>query len=174
MISKVKEFLGNYRPKNVTGGAAVYPLMVLFLLNTVDELDSQAFNILGPNIRDHFGLNLAGILGLISIVGIADLLLGLPVGYFADRWNRTRMAGAGAATWGAFTLLTGFAPTIGILALARAGSGLGKTVNSPTHNSLLSDYYPVSVRPNVYGFHRIANSIGQSIGPIAAGLLAAA
>ena len=44
----------------------------------------------------------------------------------------------------------------------------------PTHNSLLSDYYSVERRPAVFGFHRAANVVGQFIGPLLAGALAAA
>ena len=58
------------------------------------------------------------------------------------------------------------------LGIARAGSGLGRAVNEPVHNSLLSDYYDIPVRPRVYGVHRYANAAGQFIGPIVGGVMA--
>jgi len=155
-----------------TGGASFYPLLVLFGLNMVDELDRSAFGVLTPEIRDHFGLDVSGILTVISLSLIAALLLGLPIGFYADRAKRMPIAVAGAAMWGIFSVLTGLAANLWMLGIARAGSGLGRAVNEPVHNSLLADYYDIPVRPRVYAVHRYANAAGQFIGPLAAGLIA--
>jgi branched-chain amino acid transport system ATP-binding protein len=69
-------------------------------------------------------------------------------------------------------VLTGLAPVVWVLAVARAGSGLGRAVNDPTHNSLLADYYDIPTRPRVYAIHRYANAAGQFIGPLVAGTVA--
>jgi branched-chain amino acid transport system ATP-binding protein len=74
--------------------------------------------------------------------------------------------------WGTFSVATGLAPSAGLLAVARAGAGLGRSATTPTHFSLLADYYPVEIRPKVYGVHRAANSVGQFLGPLLAGVLA--
>ncbi|NCZ69133.1 MAG: hypothetical protein EBY80_02915 [Actinobacteria bacterium] len=50
--------------RGICGGEAVYPLMILFALNAVDELDRAAFGVLLPEIRDHFDLDLSTTLGL--------------------------------------------------------------------------------------------------------------
>ena len=47
----------------VCGGQSAYPLVVLFGLNAVDELDRTAFGILLPNIRDEFNLDNTAVLG---------------------------------------------------------------------------------------------------------------
>ncbi|MGH9042510.1 MAG: MFS transporter [Acidimicrobiia bacterium] len=157
---------------SLTGGAPLYPLVVLFGLNAVDELDRAALNVLTPEIRDHFGLSLSGVLALVALVEVGAILLGLPLAFWADRRSRVRIATAGATLWGGFSLLTGLAPSLLVLAVARAGAGMGRAVNTPTHFSLLADYYPTSVRPKVYGVHRSANSTGQILGPVIAGVLA--
>ncbi len=53
-----------------------------------------------------------------------------------------------------------------------AGSGIGKAVVDPTHNSLIADYYDIPSRPRVYSFHRAANAVGAIIGPLSAGIIA--
>ena len=58
--------------------------------------------------------------------------------------------------------------------IARAGSQLGEGANAPTHNSLLSDYYPFEARNNAFSFQRSALAFGALIGPLIAGPLAAA
>jgi branched-chain amino acid transport system ATP-binding protein len=156
----------------IAEGAPLFPLVVLFGLNTVDELDDAAFNVLTPEIRRSFGLHVSGVLTLVALIEIVIIVLGLPLAYWADRRSRVRMAAAGATLWGGFSLVTGLAPSIGVLAVARAGAGAGRAVVTPTHFSLLADYYPVDVRPKVFGTHRAANSVGQFAGPIMAGALA--
>jgi branched-chain amino acid transport system ATP-binding protein len=144
---------------------------VLFGLNAVDELDRTAFNVLTPEIRRSFSLDISGVLGMVALIEVVAILLGLPLAYWADRRSRVRIATAGASLWGTFSVLTGLSPTVWLLAASRAGAGMGRAVVTPTHFSLLADYYPVDIRPKVYGTHRAANSVGQFVGPILAGLL---
>ena len=159
---------------SITGGAPIYPLIVLFGLNAVDELDRTAFGILVPEIRDEFGLDLQGVLTLIAFVSLCALSLQVPIAMLADKYDRVRIAWIGAAAWAVFSLGTGFATAIVFLALMRAGSGIGRAVVDPTHNSLIADYYEPSIRPRVFSAHRAANAVGAFVGPLSAGLLAAA
>ncbi len=159
---------------SITDGAPIYPLVVLFGLNAVDELDRTAFGILVPEIRDEFGLDLQGVLTLIAFVSLCALTLQVPIAMLADRYDRVRIAWIGAAAWAVFSLGTGFATGIVVLALMRAGSGIGRAVVDPTHNSLIADYYEPAIRPRVFSAHRAANAVGAFVGPLTAGLLAAA
>jgi ABC-type branched-subunit amino acid transport system ATPase component/sugar phosphate permease len=168
MTTRVRQWLS---PSRATGGAATFPLLILFGLNMVDELDRSAFGILLPEIRDHFGLDNQGILGIIGLIGVIALAGQVLIGYYADRLSRVKIAILGASVWALFTLLTGLATTVAMLVVVRSLTGFGKAVNDPTHNSLLADYYEPGVRTNVYGFHRAANSAGQFIGPLVGGAL---
>jgi branched-chain amino acid transport system ATP-binding protein len=162
-----------FDPRRITGKAPFYPLVVLFGLNAVDELDRTAMNVLLPNIRDWFGISLTT-LGLITAAAVPlALLLEIPVAYLADRRNRVRMAVGGAGIWGTFTVLTGLAWSVPILAVARIGSAIGKLFAGAIHRSLISDYYPSTTRTRAFYVHGMANSVGQIVGPLAAGLLAA-
>ena len=153
-------------------GGTLYPLVVLFGLNAVDELDRTAFGVLLPEIRDEFGLDLQGILTLVGVVSLIALLLQVPIAAYADRTKRVRLAWIGAVGWGVCSLLTGMATTLWMLGATRAGSGIGKAVVDPTHGSLLSDYYPPEARAKVFSAHRAANAVGQFLGPVSAGFIA--
>ena len=155
-----------------TGGAPIYPLLVLTGLLAVDELDRAAFAILLPEIRTAFGLNLSAVLGVVALASLVALLIQVPIAFWSDRLPRTRIALLGAVVWMAFTGLTGAAMSVLVLSIARAGSGLGKAVVDPTHGSLLSDYYDIPHRPRVFSIHRAGSVIGLTIGPLAAGLIA--
>ena len=159
-------------PAYVTGGAPVLPLAVLFGLNAVDELDRTGFAVLLPEIRDHFGMSDAGALAEVSVSTVAVLLLAVPLSFYCDRANRVRIATVGAAMSACFSIATGLAVNTAMLIAARIGCGTGRAVVEPTHNPLLADWYPPEARVKVFSVHRLANSVGQILGPILAGSLA--
>ena len=176
-MSAFKRFLGHLAHpmewlRGVCGGESAFPLVVLFGLNAVDELDRTAFGILLPNIRDEFNLDNTGVLGLVALSSIAALALQVPIAQYADRSRRVPLAIIGALIWATFSGMTGLATGVVILTIARSGSSLGKAVIDPTHNSLLADYYPIESRSKVFSTHRAANAVGAFVGPLSAGLLA--
>jgi branched-chain amino acid transport system ATP-binding protein len=161
-----------WRPSAITLGAPAFPLLVLFGLNAVDELDRAAFSVLLPDIRDHFGLSDSGALAMVSVTTIAVLLIEVPLSFYCDRGNRVRIATVGAAIWALFSVGTGLAVSVAMLVAMRIGAGGGRSVVTPTHSSLLSDYYEPAARVKVFSAHRQANSVGQVLGPLVAGVLA--
>lgn len=158
--------------RTICGGESAFPLVVLFGLNAVDELDRTAFGILLPNIRKEFNINLTTALGLVALASIAALALQVPIAQYADRSRRIPLAITGALVWGLFSGMTGLAMGVVVLTIARSGSAIGKAVVDPTHNSLLADYYPIETRSRVFSAHRAANAVGSFVGPLSAGLLA--
>jgi ABC-type branched-subunit amino acid transport system ATPase component len=173
----MRKFLGACRHpgewlRDICGGEAAFPLVVLFGLNAVDELDRTAFAILLPNIRDEFHLDNTKVLGLVALVSVAALALQVPIAQYADRARRVPLVIGGAVVWALFSGLTGLATGVIVLGIARSGSAIGKAVIDPTHNSLLADYYPIKSRSRVFSTHRAANAVGSFVGPLTAGLLA--
>jgi branched-chain amino acid transport system ATP-binding protein len=158
--------------RDLCGGEAAYPLVILFGLNAVDELDRTAFGILLPEIRDAFGIDIQTALSLVALSSVAALALQVPIAQYADKTNRIPLLVVGALAWGFFSGMTGLATGLILLTIARSGSSLGKAVIDPTHNSLIADYYPIETRSRVYSFHRAANAVGAFVGPLSAGLLA--
>jgi ABC-type branched-subunit amino acid transport system ATPase component/MFS family permease len=165
--------VGDRLRERVTMGYPLFPLLVLFGLNAVDELDRSAFGVLTPDIRDYFHLKTQGIFAVISLISLFALVAGVLIGYYADRISRVRLAIGGAIVWGLFTMATGLAPGIAFFIVFRSATGIGRAVVDPTHNSLLADYYPPQTRAPVYYFHRYANSVGLFAGPFLGGALAA-
>jgi branched-chain amino acid transport system ATP-binding protein len=161
-----------WRPAAVTLGQPAFPLAVLFGLNAVDELDRTAFAVLLPDIRDAFGLGDAAALSLVALTTIAVLLIEVPLSFYCDRANRVRVATVGAAMWAVFSVGTGLAVSVALLVVARIGAGAGRAVVVPTHSSLLSDWYEPRSRVKVFSVHRLANSVGQVLGPLAGGVIA--
>ncbi|MEG3586909.1 MAG: MFS transporter [Actinomycetota bacterium] len=159
------------RFSRIVGSGPAYPLIILFGLNAVDELDRTAFAILAPEIRDEFGLGFQGLLTLFGIVAALALALQIPIAGLADKMNRVSLAIIGALAWAVFSFMTGLATHIVFLAFMRSGSAIGKGVIDPTHNSLIADWYEPNQRPAVFSFHRAGNAVGVMLGALSAGLL---
>jgi MFS family permease len=170
-MGRIRTLVDEWKPSAVTGGLPTYPLLVLFGLNAVDELDRTAFSVLLPDIRDHFDLSNGEILSIVSLASVAVLLLEIPLSFLCDRHNRVRIATIGAATWALFCIGTGLSMSVAMLVVMRLGAGTGRAIVTPTHNGLLSDWYPPESRLKVFSFHRLANSVGQIAGPAIGGAL---
>ncbi len=162
------------RLRSYMNGEDVFPIAVLFGLNAVDEFDSRTFEVLGPEITDHFNISISRF-GIITILGIFVVpFVALAVSYASDKWQRKPLAIAGAAAWGAFSVGTGLAPTLVVLILMRVGSGFGKTVNEGVHGGLIGEFYSPATRVKAFGLHSLANPVGQLFAGAIAGFIAEA
>jgi branched-chain amino acid transport system ATP-binding protein len=155
------------------GPAGLFPLVVLLGLSAVERFDSVAFGVLSPEIRHAFHLSNAGFAGVASLTAALPILLSVFIGYLADRYNRVRISIVAGFLWGLTAIMTGLAPVLAVLIVARLLGGVGLLVNEPVHPSLLSDYYPPTQLARVNALHRQGASIGLIGGP-AAGFLSAA
>ncbi len=148
-------------------------LVILFILNAIDEFDRAVLAVALDDIREHFAVSDATIgllpLAVIFITGI----LALPAGNWADRWSRRNILAIGAVIWGSAGLFAAGARSFTQLFLTRALLGVGQGTIGPTHLSLLSDAYPVSVRGRVMNYWRSANAFGQIVGALAGGAIIA-
>lgn len=172
MRERITRWVDEWRPSAITLGAPTFPLLVLFGLNACDELDRAGFSVLLPDIRDHFELSDSGVLAIVSVATIASLLIEVPLSFYCDRANRVRIATVGAALWALFSVGTGLSMSVAMLVVMRIGASGGRAVVTPTHASLLSDWFPPAARVKVFSAHRQANSLGQILGPAFAGGIA--
>ncbi|MHB1855120.1 MAG: MFS transporter, partial [Acidimicrobiales bacterium] len=154
-------------PRSLTEPFPITPLIVLCGLAAMVQLDGSAFNILVPDIKNSYHLSLTGISFITAVSLPLGLLADVPVGYYADRVPRMRMACLGLLLFTGFSVLTGVAGGLASLVLlyvARGGVAIGAAFTS-TQNSLLADYYPVDIRPRVYYAQRGAIAAALALGP---------
>ena len=157
---------------SATLGAAIFPLVVLFFVYFFDEFDTAAFNVLAPQIKRAFHLSNQGFTGVVAVNLAVVLAAAVPIGYWGDRLPRRTMVVVGAVVAGVFSLCTGLAFGLFLLVLFRIGNGIGVTVNSSVHPSLLADYYLPEARPTTYAFHNNSTRWGAVFGPALAGIIA--
>jgi MFS family permease len=92
-------------------------------------------------------------------------VVGLPLGYLADRTSRRNLIFGGVLVWSIGTIACGLSQSFGQLFAGRLVVGLGEAVLSPAAISLISDYFPPSRRGTAVGcfLSGIAMGIGASI-----------
>jgi branched-chain amino acid transport system ATP-binding protein len=160
------------RVREITGGAPLSPLALMFGVAVMHDIDLAAFGVLLPEIRDWFGVSITTVITLQAVAALLTVLAAVPIGYLSDRTSRVKLTAAGAVAFGVMMLLTGLAPTILILGLARLGSGIGKTV-APAQSALLADSYAPERRPGIFSMFSTAEAVGRFFGPLLAGWLGA-
>jgi ABC-type branched-subunit amino acid transport system ATPase component/predicted MFS family arabinose efflux permease len=150
------------------GGA--YMFVVLTLLNSLDELEGAALNVLAPEIRDTFGVS-KGALVFIATASSAFFVLGaVPMGWLADRVKRVPIVGISSMFFGFFVFLSGLAVNAFMLFWTRFFTGIAKANTIPVHGSLIADNYPIGVRARMAAMN---GAIGHGLG-LAAPILVAA
>jgi MFS family permease len=119
-----------------------YSLGFLTLISAFNYLDRSLLGLALPAIKAEMAVSDTA-LGLVS--GLAFVLfyslLGVPIAWLADRWNRRNIIAVGFAFWSLMTLLTGWVANIWQLAAARFLMGAGEACGLAPSNSMISDLF---------------------------------
>jgi len=138
----------------------VYSLGFLCLISVFNYLDRSLLGLALPMIKTEMHAS-DTVLGLVS--GLAFVLfyaiLGVPIAWAADRWNRRNIVAVGFAFWSLMTALTGYVGNIWQLAVARFLMGAGEASCLPPSNAMISDLFPKARRPLALAIFGTANSI---------------
>lgn len=139
---------------------ASWPLALLTLIAVFNYLDRSLLGLALPLVKREFGAS-DTVLGLVT--GIAFVLLysvlGVPIAWLADRYNRRNIITFGLAFWSLMTALTGFVGSVWQLAMARFLMGAGEACAMPPSNSIIADLVPPRRRPLAMAIFGTANSL---------------
>ena len=153
------------------GGLAM--VLFMFLLNVIDDLP-RAVRVVAPDIQDTFGISDTALAFVLSFGGVALVLGAVPMATLADRIKRVTIIPIASLIW-AFTMaLSALAANPFQLFMTSTLTGLGQSYRIPVSNSLLSDSYPVQSRSRIFAIEGIGRPIGQLLGPLLVGGVAAA
>ena len=148
-------------------------LILLTLVYTLSFIDRQIIGTLSPFIQDDLGLDDSQ-LGWLKGFAFALLytVVGIPIAWLADRYNRVRIVSISLALWSGFTALTGLANSFASILIARIGVGIGEAGGSPPSHSIISDMYPKEKRASALGIYSLGIPFGIMFAFFAAGQLA--
>ena len=124
--------------------------------------------------QDAAGLDPTLIGNLMGLSGFATLALAIPSGVLLDRSGRRPLVIFGLAATALSTYLLGGAAGLITAFAAAAVFGVAEGVNSNAIQTYAMDLAPRDRRGVFMGVHQFTMNIGQVVGPLGAGLLAAA
>lgn len=99
------------------------------------------------------------------------VLIAIPLGWYADRSNRTLLLFAGIVIWCTMTVGSGLVATFLPLFLMRLGLGLGEAVVSPCSVSIISDYFDRRERPRAISLYMAGPYLGAGLAFLVGGLI---
>ncbi|QFU75542.1 MFS transporter [Halioglobus maricola] len=148
-------------PALVYGWYTVVLLTLAYILSFVDRYILGL--LIGP-IKADLGLSDTQI-GLLlgPAFAVFYVLMGLPLGWLADRGRRTWIVGAGIILWSAATAWCGLAKNFVQLGLARISVGIGEATLSPCALSMIADRFPEEQRGKPVAFYSAALSVGAGV-----------
>jgi predicted MFS family arabinose efflux permease len=168
-----REFEANGLTDKRASGA-VFALLILFVINTLNFFDRQLLGALGEPIRKDFHLSdtALGLLG--TVFTLIYAAVGLPIGRLSDRWVRTRLVAIGTAFWSLLTAASGVAQNYAQLFISRLGVGVGEAVCAPAGQSLIGDLFPPQQRARAMGVFMLGLPAGNFLAYSCAGAIGAA
>ena len=144
-------------------------LIILNIMNFVDrQLLASFANFIIPDLgltNTQFGL-LTGF-GFLFFYSI----MGLFMGFLADRFNRPKLIAFGVALWSILTSVSGLAKNFIGLLIPRMFIGVGESILTPTSLSILGDRFPKERMGFISGAYYLGIPIGAGLSLIIAGYL---
>ncbi len=157
--------------RTTSPNVALGMLLLVYIFNFVDR---QILAILAGPIQADLGLSDTE-MGLLGGIAFALLYstLAVPLGWIADKTNRSWVITLSLGVWSLFTALCGFAQGFWSIFLARLGVGVGEAGGVAPSYALIADYFPSEKRARALSIYSLGIPIGSATGVIAGGYIAA-
>jgi MFS family permease len=155
-----------------SGAYAWYVVAVLLLAYTLSFIDRMILSLLVGPIRADLGISDTQMSLLMGFAfAIFYSVLGIPLGWLADRGSRRGLMVAGVAAWSVMTAICGLTRSYATLFLARIGVGVGEATLSPAAYSMLGDYFPREKLGRAMAVYSIGVPLGSGIALVAGALV---
>jgi predicted MFS family arabinose efflux permease len=147
---------------------------VLLVLGAFNFADRAILAVLAQPIKEDLLLTDTD-LGMLQGLGFAILyaVLGLPLGWMAERVNRRTMIAVCVAAWSFMTAACGLATNFLTLLLGRIGVGIGEAGFQPVVSSLVGDHFRPDRRASVMAIILLGSPLGFLLGQAVGGYVAA-
>jgi predicted MFS family arabinose efflux permease len=155
-------------------GQRWYVLFIMMLAYAINIADRYVMSTVLEPIRLELQLTDAGVAFLTGVsLAFFYVIMGIPLSWIADRYNRRNLLAASITIWSAMTALCGMSQGYMQLLLARIGVGVGEAGGTPSCNSIVADYFPAGRRAMAMTIFALGAPIGAWLGADMAGYVAA-
>lgn len=147
-------------------------LILLVLINIVNFYDRNVGGALAEPMRHEFGLSDTQIGWLGTAFTLLYAVIGLPLGWLADKRSRKKLLAGGIIIWGALTAMAAWAVNLPMLVISRLGLGVGEAAVAPTSTSWIGDLFSAERRSKPLSLFMLGVPVGGALsyffsGPIA-------
>lgn len=152
----------------------VVPLMGVMFLNTFSVLTVEPILARFLQTLEAPASMISFLSGVVfSMTGIANILVAPRVGELTDRMGSRRVLAICLGGAAILYLAQGFATAVWHMILLRFMLGLFTGGLMPAANALLARSVPPQMQGKIFGYSQTANSLGQTLGPLAGGAISA-
>ncbi|HLY53194.1 MAG TPA: MFS transporter [Steroidobacteraceae bacterium] len=160
-------------PQSASLAERWYVLMMMCLVYTLSIADRYVVSTVLDPIKNDLHLSNLGVSLLTGMAfGVFYIVLGFPLSWLIDRYNRRKIVAVCLVLWSAMTAVCGLARTSFEFFLARVAVTVGEAGGTPGANSLLSDYFPATRRAMALTVFSLGAPFGAWLGYNVAGAIA--
>src|SRR5215208_4796045 len=154
-----------------TRSAAGVVLLTLASSQFLMTLDTSVMNVSIAQVAKDVGTTVTGIQTAITLYTLVMATLMITGGKVGSLIGRKRAFAIGCVIYGAGSLTTSLAPTLGWLIFGWSFlEGVGAALIMPAIVALVAGNFPTGARPRAYGLVGAAGAIAIAVGPLIGGL----
>ena len=144
----------------------------LTLLNMLAQIDKNILVLMVGPIQRDFGVSDIQISFLIGTAfAVANILVGLPAGWLADRFDRRLVIATGVLVWSAAVAANAAATAFIALVIARAVVGAAEALTPPSSYSLIRDGVDDQRRARALSVYTMSMMLGTGLSLVLGGPL---
>lgn len=121
-------------------------------------------------IAESFGVTLRSASWIVIVQGLTISAFMLPMGRMADIIGRKKVHLIGLAMFAGGSIFTAFAPSFGLLILARIFTAIGNSMGQSVGTAMVLSVFPPHERGKAIGAQTTSVAIGGAVGPVIAGI----
>ena len=169
----LRTFAHDLNLRTIAAGSSPWPLLLLTAIVLVEQLDSSAFGVIVPDLRNVFDVGQSFLVFTITGTLVLGFAFAPLLGHVADRWNRIWPLRIGyAARFGLGNILAGVSATPLVFGTTRVlGSGIGTALATPFRSQILIDLYRPTRIARVFSLIGIGTQLGTIAGPLLGGAI---
>ncbi len=146
----------------------------LFAAAFINMLDTTIINLALPAIQTEFSVSHSGLQWTLVVYVLTFAACLLPFGRFGDAVGRRQLFLFGLLGFLIASTVCGFAPSIGVLILARFFQGLMAAMMMPQVLAILHESFPEEQKAKAIGLFGMVTALGAMAGPLIGGFLISA
>lgn len=144
-------------------------LALLLTINLFNYIDRYVLAAVEPEVRKAFfdpgDPDAMAKTGSLATAFLLSYMITAPIfGWLADRFSRWILVGISVILWSLASAGSGFAATFAMLVTMRMFVGIGEAGYGPSAPTLLSDFFPATMRGRVLSLFYMAIPVGSALG----------